>query len=105
LFLRSLWEAYGSLFPSGLLASIQGEAPFLEAKKEQEIGGKGLIGINELDESFRRRPALPVPLGEYRRLREERERQAELAIRSSPPLDVEAIWKDCRSRTPSASKG
>jgi uncharacterized phage-associated protein len=104
LFLRHLWAAYADLSPSGLFAAVQGEPPFLKAKKEQEMGGKGLIRMNDLDESFRRRPSLPGPLVEYARLRQERERQADLAILSSPPLDVEAIWKGCQSVTPSAGK-
>jgi uncharacterized phage-associated protein len=104
IFLRHLWAAYGFLSPSGLFASMQGEAPFLKSKKEQELGGKGLIGMNDLAESFRRRPGVPAPLEAYRRQRKEREKEADLAILGGPPLDVEAIWKGCRSVTPSASK-
>jgi uncharacterized phage-associated protein len=104
LFLRYLWAAYGSLSPSGLFTSIQEEAPFLKAKKEREMGGEGLIGMNDLGESFSRRHDLPAALADYRRLRKEREKEAELAILSSPPLDVVEIWKACRSFTPSASK-
>jgi uncharacterized phage-associated protein len=103
-FLHHLWEAYGSLSPSGLYASIQAEPPFLDGKQERERGGKGLLLMNDLEESFRRRNGVPTSLHAYRRLREEREKQAELALLSSPPLDSSAIWKDCRSRTPSASK-
>jgi uncharacterized phage-associated protein len=103
-FLLHLWEAYGYLSPSGLFASIQAEPPFLKAQQERERSGKGLLPMNELEESFRRRDSMPAPLAAYRRLREEREKQAELAILNSPPLDRSAIWKDCRSRTPSASK-
>jgi uncharacterized phage-associated protein len=103
-FLAHLWETYGYLSPSGLFASIQAESPFLKAKQEREQGGKGLLLMNDLGESFRRRNGMPAPLYAYCRLREEREKKAELAILSGPPLDRAAIWKDCRSRTPSASK-
>jgi len=104
LFLNHLWAAYGHLSPSGLYASIQKEPPFLKAKREREMRGIGLIGTTDLRESFSRRPDIPPALVEYRRLRQEREKEAELAIRSSPPLDVGAIWKSCRSVTPSAGK-
>jgi hypothetical protein len=68
------------------------------------MGGQGLLDMNDLAESFRRRPAVPAPLGSYWRLRKEREKQADLAILSSPALDVRAIWEGCRSVTPSAGK-
>ncbi len=103
LFLRSLWAVYRSFSASELQSAIQEESSFLKAKKERERGGKGLILMNELDESFRLRPCLAA-LGDYHRLREEQEKQAERAIQSSLPLDVEAIWKECRSITPSAGK-
>lgn len=102
-FLHHLWAAYGYLSASGLFASIQGEPPFLKAKKEGTMYGGGLVGMNELRESFARRPDMPAALGEYRRLRQEKEREAELAVLSSPPLDVGTIWKGCRSVTPSAT--
>jgi uncharacterized phage-associated protein len=104
LFLRYLWAAYAYLSPSGHFASIQVEAPFLQARKELENGGNGLIDTNGLAESFRRRPGWPAPLDEYFRLRKQREQEAGLAIETSPPLDIEAIWKGCRSLTPSANK-
>ncbi len=103
-FLLHLWAAYGDLSPSGLFSSIQAEPPFLKGKQERERGGTGLLLMSDLEESFRRRYGMPAPLDAYRRMREEREKQAELAILSSPPLDMAVIWKDCRSRTPSASK-
>ena len=103
-FLSHLWAAYRYLSPSGLFSSIQEETPFLKAKQEGEKGGKGLLVMNDLEESFRRRSGMPASLDAYRRMREEREKNAELAILSSPPLDKGAIWKDCPSRTPSASK-
>jgi uncharacterized phage-associated protein len=103
-FLLHLWAAYGGLSPSGLYSSIHSEAPFLKAEQEHERGGKGLLLMNELEEAFRRRYGMPAPLAAYQRMRIDREKQAELAILSSPPLDMAAIWKDCRSRTPSASK-
>jgi uncharacterized phage-associated protein len=103
-FLRHLWLAYGDLSPSGLFALIQSEPPFLKAKKEREGGGKGLIGMNDLRESFSHRPGIPAALEAYRRHRQDRERDAELAILSSPPLDKEAIWKGCRSVTPSTGQ-
>jgi hypothetical protein len=58
--------------------------------------------MNDLRESFSRRPGLPAALHAYQCLRQKMEKEAELAILSSPPLDVEAIWKGCRSLTPSA---
>jgi uncharacterized phage-associated protein len=104
LFLRYLWAAYGFLSPTGLWASIQNEAPFLKAKQARDIGGEVLIGMNELAESFRGQTGMPAPLDVYGRLRREREKEAEVAIQNSPPLDVEAIWKGSRSVTPSACK-
>jgi uncharacterized phage-associated protein len=104
LFLSYLWGAYGYLSPSGLWGSIQSDPSFLKAKQERENGGKGLIGMNDLSESFSRRSGLPAPLDQYRQLREKREKEAEQAILSSPPLDRVAIWKDCPSHTPSATK-
>jgi uncharacterized phage-associated protein len=103
-FLQHLWAAYSRLSICGLFAAIQDDPLVLEAKIERETGGKGLIGMNELRESFSRRSEMPVSLEAYRRLRKERETAAELAILNSPPLDVEAIWKDSRSVTPSARK-
>src|SRR5262245_36552947 len=86
LFLAHLWAAYGSWSASGLFASIQEEPPYLKAKKERESGGRGLLDMNDLRESFSRRPGLPAALDAYRRHRQEREKEAELAILSSPPL-------------------
>jgi uncharacterized phage-associated protein len=103
-FLRHLWMAYSYLSPSGLFASIQEEPAFLKAKMERGRHGIGLIGMNELRESFSRRAGIPAALESYRRLRQQREKEAELAILSSPPLDVETIWKESRSVTPSAGK-
>jgi uncharacterized phage-associated protein len=103
-FLGHLWAAYAFLSTVGLFASIQGEAPFLLAKQESKLHGKGLIGTNELRESFARRPGLPTPLDEYRRAREEKERQAEQTILGSQPLDVSAIWKGCRNVTASVKR-
>jgi uncharacterized phage-associated protein len=104
LFLRHLWAAYGYLSPSGLYASMQGEPPFLAAKRERQMRGTGVTAMNELRESFSQRADMPAALATYRRLRHEREKEAERAILNSPPLDVEAIWKGCRSVTPSAGK-
>jgi uncharacterized phage-associated protein len=104
LFLTYLWLAYGFLSPSGMLASIQEEAPFLKAKKESTMHGRGVIGMNELRESFARRPGLPGSMDAYRRKRQELEREAELAILNTPPLDVGAIWNGTRSVTPTAVK-
>jgi uncharacterized phage-associated protein len=103
-FLGHLWAAYAYLSPSGLFASIEGEPPFLKAKQESTLHGKGLVGTNELRESFSRRPGIPAALDAYRRARQEREKEAELAILTSPPLDVSAIWKGSRSVTPSARR-
>jgi len=102
-FLGRLWMAYGYLSPSGLLAAIQSEPPFLKAKMEGTTHGSGLVATNDLRESFARRPGIPAALDEYRRARQEREKDAELAILSSPPLDV-AFWNATRSVTPTASK-
>jgi uncharacterized phage-associated protein len=104
LFLGHLWGAYGYLSPSGLFASMQKEPPFLKARKELATCGRGVIDTNDLRESFARRPGIPSPLETYRLLREDKEKEAELAILTSPPLDVAAIWKGTRSVTPSASK-
>jgi uncharacterized phage-associated protein len=103
-FLGHLWAAYCYLSPSGLFASIQGEPPFLKAKKESTLHGRGQVGTDDLRESFARRPGLPAPLDAYRRARQEREKEAELAILTSAPLDVNAIWKGSRSVTPSATR-
>jgi uncharacterized phage-associated protein len=105
LFLGHLWAAYAYLSPSGLFASIQGEPPFLKAKQESTLHGKGLVGTNELRESFSRRPGIPAELDAYRCARQEMEKEAELAILTSPPLDVSAIWKGSRSVTPYALTG
>jgi uncharacterized phage-associated protein len=102
LFLHHLWLAYMHLSPSGLWGLIQAEPPFIKSMKERHAGGKGLIDMNDLRESFSRRPGIPAPLGAYGQILHERQKEVEVAILSSPPLDVDVIWKHCRSVTPSA---
>jgi len=104
LFLRRLWMAASVLSPSGLFTGVHGEAPFLEAKRERNLCGKGLIDMEDIGESFSRRPGVPAPLNASRELRREREKEAELAVLARPPLGAEAICKGCRSVTPSAGK-
>jgi len=103
-FLHYLWMAYAGLSPSGLYASIQEDPVFLQGRKNRENGGDGLVNVDSLRESLTRRPGMPWALGEYDHLRKEMVKQAELAILNSLPLDVDTIWKDCKSQTPSASK-
>jgi uncharacterized phage-associated protein len=101
-FLGHLWAAYCYLSPSGLFALIEGEAPFLKAKQEGTLHGRGQVGMNDLRESFARRPGLPAALDAYRRARQEKEKEAEVAILTSPPLDMSAIWKGSQDVTPPA---
>lgn len=99
-FLRALWDAYGKLSTTGFYTLIHQEPLFLHARLEREAGGACLIDVGELQKSFACRPDLPGPLCSYQHARQQREREAALAIQNSPPLDVDAIWKGCRSVTP-----
>ena len=76
----------------------------IRAMPAQRRGGTGLIDMNDLMESFSRKSAMPGRLHDYRQWRKKQEAEAELAILNSPPLDRAAIWRDCLSRTPSATK-
>jgi uncharacterized phage-associated protein len=104
-FLGRLWLSYGYLSTLGMHAEIQQDAPYLEAKSEWMAGGAGVIDVGALRESFARRSGIPTQLAEYQRARRQREKDAELAVLASPPLDREAIWGNCRSVTPSARRG
>jgi uncharacterized phage-associated protein len=104
-FLSCLWASYNNLYTSGMWTLMQAEGPFRAARERAATGGKGLINMNELRDSFSRRADIPAPLGEYGRQRRKLAEEAQLTIRSSPPLDVEAIWKPRSSVTPSTSKG
>lgn len=103
LFVRHLWLAYSYLSNTGMYTSIQEDPPFLKSTMEREGSGAGLIDTADLRESFSRRPGMPGSLQMYAQLRKQQERDAEVAILGGPPLDTSAIWKNCRSVTPSAA--
>ena len=104
LFLASLWSAYNQYSPSGLLALMQREPVLLLTQKQIDMGARPIADPNLMYEAYSRLPGWPPPLHEYNRMQQEREREAEIAILSSPPLDIDAIWKQAKSRTPSATK-
>jgi hypothetical protein len=104
LFLGYLWEAYNQHSTSGMLALIQREPVILLTQKQIEAGGAPIIDPCLMYEAYSRLPDWPPPLHQYNQIRQEREREAELAILSSPPLDVGAIWKQATSRAPSATQ-
>jgi uncharacterized phage-associated protein len=81
-FLGHLWAAFGRLSPSGLDDAI----------REGRSNG-GLVELSRV----------PAALEAYRRVREEREKEAEQALRSVPPPSL-AFWEGARSTTPSVGK-
>ncbi len=103
LFLSHLWEAYNQYSPSGMLALVQREAPILLTQKQVETGGTAFIHPNLMYEAYASLHDWPPALHQYNQIRQERESEAERAILGSPPLDVDAIWKSAKSRTPSAT--
>lgn len=103
LFLRHLWLDYAHLSPTGMYDAIQREPSFLAAKGEAHAREAGRIGVSRLRESFERRGTVPAALSAYRQARQQREREAELAILNGQPLDVDAIWGR-RIATPAASR-